>query len=630
VSSLRILALTATVLLLLPGALTASSSAEGGDGGTVAVLFDFGDGRFAWGAVPVPDPANAWCATVEAAAQLDIDLEYSFSAYGVLLGSVDGIEPPDDFSKYWTLWGWSGDAWVFSMDGALDVEVANGSAVAWKFTGWGDPAPDPSPVTMDPWLSFRGGKEVQGSSTSPRLPAGATFWARDLGNGPIDSTLAVAEGKVFGIASGIFDWNSFEFTKLPSVFALDAFTGEPLWDLPFTGSAGFEISSPAYHDGKVFAALSSGMLVALDADEGTRVWEALVDDDGLSSSPTVASGLVLTGTEDGRIVALRAANGSVAWETGLSGGVYLAQPTVHGGVVYIGTENGTLHALSLSNGSEIWTFEGEGRFRGTPLVANGAIYLIRGVYEGFLAKEGYLLALDMDGGLVWERDVGTTGSSPAIVDDLVVVGSTFGLRAFTTSGEAMWTFSGVGAVSSAPAVAGGHVYFVTNVNDSDADLFTSVFSLGPGGGEDWRRVLEPHNWALSSVAIADGRIYVATDAGWVYSLGDTPFHADFDVEVKGLKVTVTANSTSVGVDNVEHMWSFQGTAGSVVGPSATHVFKRGGTYTIEYWFVDEFDRAMLVTREVTVEGPPDDSPAFGAYLLLAALAATGVLALRRR
>jgi len=602
VSYRSILALTATVLLLLPGALTASSGAEGGDGGTVAVLFDFGDGAWRWADVPVPEPANAWCATVAAADQLGIALEYSFSTYGVLLESVDGIEPPDDFSKYWTFWNWSGDGWEFSMAGALDVDVGNGSAVAWRFTGWGDPAPDPNPVTRDPWLSFRGGKGVQGSSASPKLPAGATFWARDLGNGPIDSTMAVADGKVFGITSGIFDWNSFEFTHLPTVFALDASTGEPLWDWEFTGSAGFEISSPAYHAGKVFAALSNGMVVALDADDGTKVWETSVDDEGLSSSPTVTDGLVLTGTKGGGFVALHASNGSVAWETTVAGEVYLAQPTVHDGVVYVGTENGTLHALSMANGSEVWTFEREGRFRGTPLVANGAIYVIRGVYDGFIPKEGYLLALNMDGGSLWEREVGTTGSSPAPVEGLVVVGSTFGLRAFTTSGEAMWTFSGVGAVSSAPAVAGGHIYFITNVNDTGGGLHTSVFSLGPDGSEVWRRELKPYNWALSSVAIADGRIYVATDAGWVYCLGDTAFTADFTWGADYGYVAFNDTSVSVGARIVEWLWNVPG-SGEINRTNLNVVFPRSGDYDVELQVIDEFGRVASTIKTINVTLP---------------------------
>ena len=603
-SSLSRLAIIATVVLLLSGALPASSGAEDGDEATVAVLFDFGNGRTAWGFVPQPDPANAWCGTVDAAEQLEFELDYTYSQFGVFLKSVDGVDTPEDFSSYWGLWSWSVDevAWTSSMVGAQELQVEPGDAVAWRFGAFGEPGPDPNPVTLDPWSSFRGGKHVQGLSASPRLPAAAEFWAEDLGNGPIDSTLAVADGKVFGISSGIYDWSAFEFTQLPAVFALDAFSGQLLWDHEFEDSGGFEIGSPAYHDGMLYATLSSGRVVALDADDGDLAWDVLVDGEGLSSSPTVFRGRVLTGTEHGRLVALHAGNGTTAWEANLPGGVYMAQPTVHDGVVYVGTENGTFHAVSLDNGSAIWTFEREGRFRGTPLVVDGSIYIIRGIYEGFIAKEGFLLALDTDGGLLWERDIGTTGSSPAVLDDTVVVGSSGGLRAFTTSGEAMWYFQDGGTVTSSPAVAGDRIYFITNVNDPLAGLHTSVYALHADGYEDWRKELRPHNWALSSVAIADGRIYVATDAGWVYSLGDTSFTADFTWVAEGGHVSLNDTSESFGADLLKWVWNVEGT-GLFETQNVSVQINSSGDHPVTLLAYDQFGRKVAVTKNVTVVLP---------------------------
>ena len=605
VKSSKQLALIAVVLLLLPGALLPSSGASDREGETVAVLFDFGNGRWAWADVALPDPANAWCVTVAAADVLDFDLDYSFSQYGVFLESVDGKDTPDDFSAYWGLWSWDldDDVWGSSMVGDLELEVHIGSSLAWRFGAFGEPGPDANPVTRDPWLSFRGGKDVQGVSATPSLPAAAEFWSRDMDNGPIDSTLAIADGKVFGISSGIYDWTSFEFTQLPTVFSLDAGTGELLWDYEFTDSGGFEIGSPAYRNGMVFATLSSGNLIALDADTGEIEWQTEVDPEGLSSSPTVADGMVLTGTKGGKVVALHTGNGSVAWEANVSGEVYLAQPTVWEGSVYIGTENGTVHALSLDDGAETWTFEKEGRFRGTPLVLDDSIYLIRGIYDGFIPKEGYLLALDMDGDERWEADIGTTGSSPAFVGDIVVVGSTGGLRAFGTDGTPEWSFTEWGAVSSAPAVAGDRIVFMTNENNPDAGLHTTIFSLDSDGDEDWRKELEPHNWALSSVAISDGRLYVATDAGWVYSLGYTPFHADFDWTADGGHVTLNDTSESYGAYLVGWRWQnpeFE----ELRDQHVTVQFNASGTYPVTLLVYDQFGRKVGITKDVIVELPP--------------------------
>jgi len=628
-SSLSRLAIIATVVLLLSGALPASSGAEDGDEAPVAVLFDYGDGFWQWADVPVPDPANAWCATVAAADHLGTDLEYSFSQYGVFLESVGGVDTPGDFSKYWALWTWDGSVWGSSMVGALDLTVGNGSAVAWIFGAWGDPAPSPTPNTREPWTQFRGGGEYAGHTRSDLPAAGGLFWSVDLDNGPIDGTLAVADGKVFGIAAGMFNWSTFTFDSLPYVFALDATTGETVWKHEFQGQGGFEIGSPAYAGGVLYVTISSRKVMALNALDGELMWETEVDDVGLSASPTVAGNRVLVGTGGGKLVSLLTSNGTIEWTANVSGWVYLAAPTVFDDIVYIGTDNETLHAFHLANGTEVWSIDLPGRVRGTPLVLADRVYVISAIYSGFVATEGFLHALDRDGVELWNVSIGPTGSSPFLMDDLVVVGSASGLWAIEAGdGTVAWRYRDAGQVSASPA--GNHlgVLVMSNENDTENDLHTSMIALDKDGAVIWTKALEPHNWALSSVSIADGVAYTATDEGWVYALGDTPFHADFDIEVDGLKVTVTANSTSVGVDGVGHVWGFEGEADTVVGDNATHRFGKTGTYEITYFFVDEFDRVGQVSKTVTVEAPPEEEvPAFDVNLLIIMLVVIIVLIL---
>lgn len=627
-SSLSRLALIATVVLLLSGAPLASSGAEDGDEATVAVLFDYGDGFWQWADVDVPDPANAWCATVAAADLLGTDLEYSFSQYGVFLQSVGGVDTPDDFSKYWGLWSWDGSTWGSSMVGALDLVVENDSVVAWKFGAWGDPAPSPTPNTRNPWTQFRGGGVYAGHTRSDLPAAGGVFWSVDLDNGPIDSTLAVADGKVFGTTAGIFNWSTFTFDRLPYVFALDSTTGDLVWKHDFQGQGGFEIGSPAYSGGVLYVTISSRKVMALDAKDGDLVWSTEVDDLGLSASPTVAGSRVLVGTGSGKLVSLHTSNGSIEWTANVSGWVYLAAPTVYEDVVYIGTDNGTLHAFHLANGAEVWTVELPGRLRGTPLVYQDRIYAISAIYPGFVATEGFLHALDRDGNQLWNVSIGPTGSSPFLMGSLVVVGSRSGLWAVEAEdGTVIWRYREAGHISASPAGNALGVLVMNNENDSDKDLHTSMIALDREGAVAWTRVLEPHNWALASVSVADGVAYTATDEGWVYALSNTPFHGDFDIEVDGLSVRVIANSTSVGVDSVLHAWTFQGSDDLFDGDSVTYEFENAGTYAIEYIFVDEFDRMVTVTKDVTVEVPPDEISAFDTNILIIVVMVAVVLVL---
>jgi outer membrane protein assembly factor BamB len=631
-SSLSKLAIIAVVVLLLSGAPPASSGAEDGDEATVAVLFDYGDGFWTWADVPVPDPANAWCATVAAADLLGTDLEYSFSQFGVLLESVAGVTPPEDFAQYWTLWTWDGLAWEFSMDGALNIDVENGSAVAWLFTGWGHPGPSSTPNSREPWTQFRGPSAIAGRSPSGLPAAGGLFWSVDMDNGPIDSTLAVADGKVFGITAGMFNWSTFSFDSPPYVFALDAVTGNLVWKHEFQGSGGFEIGSPAYAGGTLYVTVSSRKVMALDAVDGDLKWETQLEGDGLSASPTVVGNRVLVDTGGGQLVSLLASDGSLEWSANVSGWVYLAAPTVRDGIVYIGTDNNSLHAFHLENGTEVWSIDMPGRVRGTPLVLHDTLFVISAIYPGFVATEGFLHSLDLDGNELWNVSIGPTGSSPFLMGDLILVGSQSGLWAVGwKNGTVVWRYQDSGPVSASPVGNDMGALVMSNVNDEEKELHTSMFAIEKDGSVLWTRELVPHNWALSSVSVADGVAYTATDEGWVYALGNTPFHADFEIEVDGLKVTVTSNSTSAGVDNVGHVWTFEGTVGTRTGDNITHRFEKGGTYEIQYVFVDEFDRVELITKEVTVKAPPeDDAPGFGLPLLILAAALVAAMVSKRR
>jgi outer membrane protein assembly factor BamB len=622
----------AMMALTFPPALV---GAEDGDTG-VGVLFDFGEGRWAWAEVQLPDPANAWCATVDAAEGLGFELDYSFSQFGVFLEGVDDVTTPMDFIQYWGLWSWNaaGTMWEASMVGALDVSVENGSVLAWSFGPFGAPAPDPNPVTREPFLEFRGGRDVPGRAGPQGPSAGGLFWERDMENGPIDSTVAVADGKVFGITAGIFDWNLFEFTELPTVFALDIETGDLVWEYEFRGSGGFEIGSPAYHGGSLFVTTSGRSVLALDADDGTLEWETSVDDIGLSSSPTIAGGKVLVGTGSGNLVALEASNGEVNWTATLSGWVYLQTPTVHDGVVYVGTDNGTLHAVSLEDGTEVWSTELGGRLRGTTLALDDRIYVISAIYPGFVATEGFLHALDPEGKELWNISIGPTGSSPAMADDLVVGGAKSGLWAVRSDGTVAWRYEEQGQISASPIVAGDRIFVMSNENDTLLDLHTAVIALDMDGTAVWSRVLEPHNWALSSVSIADGRAYVATDSGLVYALGETPLVAQFEFAVDGLKVDLNANETAIGVLVDDWFWSIEGPDVNLEGKVVDFEFKKAGDYLVTLTIVDEFGREASRTVTVSVEkddvkeGSPGLGPAAAASAFI--VAALLMVAMTRR
>ena len=117
------------------------------------------------------------------------------------------------------------------------------------------------------------------------------------------------------------------------VHALDAATGEERWrydpQVPKTHSrfACCSVASRgvAVHEGRVFVGTLDGRLVALDAKDGTPVWETLTVDPSqpysITGAPRVVKGLVIIGNGGaeygvrGYVSAYRSEDGTLAWRT---------------------------------------------------------------------------------------------------------------------------------------------------------------------------------------------------------------------------------------------------------------------------------------------------------------------------
>jgi outer membrane protein assembly factor BamB len=97
----------------------------------------------------------------------------------------------------------------------------------------------------------------------------------------------------------------------------------------------------------------------------------------------------------------------------------------------------------------------------------------------YSASEGGLLkSIDpQDGTVTWTVPIGAGFSAPAIIEDMVFVGSadktTPGLRGVTRSGSAAFTFKTGGAVYSGPAISNGRIYF--------GSMDSNVYALSPNG-----------------------------------------------------------------------------------------------------------------------------------------------------
>lgn len=291
---------------------------------------------------------------------------------------------------------------------------------------------------------------------------GQTLWTRDLApaadkGGASGGGLAVAEGRLyvttgFGIltvldaATGAEIWRQdlkaaalgaptvagnsvYVVSRDSRGWALDRSTGRVRWEnagVPSpAGLAGG--ASPAVDSRAVYYPLNSGELVAIDREDGRRLWtspvaggrlgNAYAGIDDISGDPVVVNGVVYVGNPSGLTMALDGVSGRPLW-TARDGA--LSSPAIAGGSVFVMNDANELVRLDASSGAEIWR---------SPMALYTAKRLSRrkGIYAHYgpilagsrlivASSDGYLRTFDpVNGGLIGSVEMQDDAASNPIV-----------------------------------------------------------------------------------------------------------------------------------------------------------------------------------------------------------------------
>ena len=153
--------------------------------------------------------------------------------------------------------------------------------------------------------------------------------------------------------------------------------------------------TPALADGRLYAASFDGVVVALDALGGQRLWESATQLPITGGVGVSDNGLVLVGTNKGQVVALRQDNGQEAWRGQVSSEV-LAPPRAASGVVVIRTGDGKFTGLDARTGERRWVYAHA--MPALSLRGNAPPALTRNLVIAGL-ETGKLLVLSLDKGL---------------------------------------------------------------------------------------------------------------------------------------------------------------------------------------------------------------------------------------
>ena len=178
-----------------------------------------------------------------------------------------------------------------------------------------------------------------------------------------------------------------------------------LWDVKLGGKdKALRLAlAPAIDGGRVYAAASDGEVFAFEAKSGHSLWHTKTKL-ALSAGPGAGAGIVVVGTSDGQLLALEESSGAARWKIRSTGEV-LAMPVVAPQAVIVRTVDGRVHALALDTGHEIWSNDEQIprlTLRGTaaPVVAGDTV--VTGYDNGKVAAYGIA-----NGDVLWD-----TGVSP--------------------------------------------------------------------------------------------------------------------------------------------------------------------------------------------------------------------------
>ncbi len=493
-----------------------TQSSKSADEITVSVLIDLGDGVVYWQEVRITNN-TAFNATEVTCKELGLELGYSWSAYGVYVYQIDNkiSQWPGAWWHFW-LWNSTSKTWELSGKGSGAVNCSNGDTIGWSYViGWPGPKPLATPSIKYPWTSFRNDLYHTGYSKD-FVTGNDVLWSFDTESWSVGSTPAVANGKVFIT------------TYSQGLYCLDEGSSSLLWkNIDVKGQ-----SSPVLYNDHAIVGSSDGKLYCLHIENGTELWNITIAPEpgytGISSSPSVHENKIFIGTFNctggvGELYCIDESTGAAIWQNSTESSIYFSSPAISRGKVFIGTMglyNSTtyswsppygLYCFNETNGELLWKYSVDNSIGSSPtLLDNGVL---------FSSKNGGLYCLDENGTLVWEKNIGSSVSSPSIYQNKIFVGSgAFGgngkFYCFDKNGTKLWEYEPNGPVQSSPAIAGDKVYFATNTQNG------TIYCLDQTSNLVWKYTPSPTQYILSSPAIADGKLFVGSDNGYVYCFGD--------------------------------------------------------------------------------------------------------------
>ncbi len=375
-------------------------------------------------------------------------------------------------------------------------------------------------------------------TADPELVWSAFTHRNDLGNG-IDVPPIIAGDLVY-----VYDANG-------TLQAFNKTDGALIWRNET--SVGFQSSTPAYGNGKIFVASNIGDMYAFEAATGEQLWKVHVTDRNFECPVTyhdhrIYAGEGLSGGVATKYYYCYDDSGSELWKhaTDDTAGFlwcgasvvenYLVYPVHEGRLISVYLENGTLRdEIDLKSGLS-FSRSDPGRIRASVAYHDGYVYTTseKSQATGYVWKVGFEDGRFIDDG--WSSLIGFSTSTPVIHDGRVYVGqgghehSSGNLTCLNDSnGDLIWRYTVPKGVKSSPALSigddGVYIHFTTAM--SGGSLYC-LWDCGSFATLAWEYNPPDDGYILQGAAISDGFVYFGTDGGYVYCIGDAPGRGDLN------------------------------------------------------------------------------------------------------
>jgi outer membrane protein assembly factor BamB len=226
------------------------------------------------------------------------------------------------------------------------------------------------------------------------------------------------------------------------------------WVYPREGNLDPIVGGIVADQGRLFFGCSDGKVYALDAVTGDKLWESAATGDKIWGTPAIDGDTLYIGSFDKKLYALNATDGTVKWIYTTAGSI-IATPLVYQDTVVFGSFDRNLYAVNAADGSLKWQFRAGNFFWAEPVVYNNMLYV--GCLDHFV----YVLN-PSTGGEITEFDLASpVASQPVVVADVVVFANTKGVvYSIDTATNEIKTLVDLKTTVNGPLTASGEIVYI--------------------------------------------------------------------------------------------------------------------------------------------------------------------------